>query len=46
MWENFDAGYDEGTRGSKLLKRVTENLMTQWIQEHTRYRGEDIPSRL
>ncbi len=45
-WEGLDAGTNEGTRGSKLLNLMMENLLTQHIKENTRIRGQDVPSRL
>lgn len=36
--------YGENIWGSKLLKLVTDNLMTQWVQGETKLRGDDEPS--
>ena len=36
----------ESTWGNRLLKVATDNLMTQWVSEETRLRGNDEPSRL
>ena len=45
-WENYEAEGNEFTWGNRLLKLTTDNLMTQWVREETRLRGNDEPSRL
>ena len=32
--------------GEELLNMIMDNLMTQWVKEPTRCRGEDDPARL
>ena len=45
-WEGMDSGCEEGGWGDKLLELVTDNALVQHIQETTRERGSDNPSRL
>ena len=44
-WESFEADGDD-TVGAKVLKLTTDNLMTQWVKQETRCRGEEEPARL
>ncbi|XP_076046363.1 uncharacterized protein LOC143028322 [Oratosquilla oratoria] len=45
-WEEMTVKGGDGSWGNALLEMITDNTMTQWIQENTRYRNEEEPSRL
>ena len=45
-WENFETEGEEDSWGNRLLRLATDKLMTQWVREETRIRGNDEPSRL
>ena len=45
-WESLETKGDSESWGSVLLELAMDNLMTQWVTEKTRYRGDDEPSRL
>ena len=45
-WEEWSVDGSEESWGGKLLRMATENSMTQWVEQNTRYRGDDEPSRL
>ena len=44
-WEDWSAEGEE-MRGNKLLGIAMDCRMTQWVQEETRYKGDNIPARL
>ena len=44
-WEKWFTEGGEESWGNVLLNLVLNNIMTQWIKENTRFRGEE-PSRL
>ena len=44
-WEEWETE-SETSWGNTLLNIAMSNVMTQWIQEPTRYRGDDTPARL
>lgn len=46
VWEHLETTGHPESWGAILLELATENLVTQWVNESTRYRGEDEPSRL
>ena len=46
IWENWITEGSEETWGNKVLELATEHFLTQWVNEHTRYRGSEEPSRL
>ena len=45
-WGTLESYGREKSWGEKLLTLTMENAMKQWVQESTRYRGDDEPSRL
>ena len=45
-WENFETEGGEDSWGNRLLRLATNKLLTQWVREDTRIRGNDEPSRL
>ncbi|XP_050739068.1 uncharacterized protein LOC127009733 [Eriocheir sinensis] len=45
-WENWSMEGSEASWGNKVLELVIDNVLTQWVEENTRFRGEDEPSRL
>lgn len=45
-WESLETTGSPESWGAVLLELAMDNLMTQWVTEKTRYRGEDEPSRL
>ena len=45
-WEEGTCLGGENSWSEKLLGWAVENLMTQWVDCETRYRGSDTPSRL
>ena len=45
-WEDWTATGSENSWGNTLLMLMMENVMTQWIQDNTRFKGEEVPSRL
>ena len=45
-WESFEAGGNQSEWGERFLNLTMENMMTQWVTESTRYRGDDEPTRL
>ena len=45
VWEDFEV-VNGNEWGEELLNMVIDNLMTQWVCEPTRYRGDDVPTRL
>ena len=45
VWEDFEV-INGSEWGEELLTMITDNLMTQWVKEPTRCRGEDVPTRL
>ena len=44
-WEDWYTGGEESWAGI-LLDLVMNNIMTQWIKENTKFRGNEEPSRL
>ena len=46
IWEELRVNGSDESWGGELLSMAMENSMTQWVGEHTRFRGEDEPSRL
>ena len=45
-WDTFESFGSENSWGEQLLTLTMENAMKQWVQENTRYRGDNEPSRL
>ena len=45
VWENYEVT-DGNEWGEEMLNMMMDNLMTQWVKETTRCRGEDDPARL
>ena len=45
-WEEGTYRGGENSWSNKLMKWAEENLLTQWVDCETRYRGSDNPSRL
>ena len=45
-WENWSTEGSDESWGSKVLELATENFLTQWVEENTRFRGNEVPSRL
>ena len=45
-WETMDEGTNEETWGAKLMDLTTRYMVTQQVEETTRIRGGDEPSRL
>ncbi len=45
-WEEWNTRGGEDSWGDKVLKLAMNNIMTQWVEENTRYRGGEEPSRL
>jgi len=45
-WENLDTHGSEDSWGSIFLQMTLDNMLKQWVTEHTRYRGDDEPARL
>lgn len=45
-WEEWNTRGGEDSWEDKVLKLAMNNIMTQWVEENTRYRGGEEPSRL
>jgi len=45
-WEEWSTEGGEESWGGTMLNLVMNNIMTQWIEEKTRFRGSEEPSRL
>ncbi|MCD9088864.1 hypothetical protein, partial [Stenotrophomonas sp. SY1] len=45
-WKEMTVKGGDDLWGNVLLEMIIDHTMTQWIQENTRYRNEEEPSRL
>ena len=45
-WEDWTTEGSETSWGARLLELAIENILTQWVQDNTRFRGSNMPSRL
>ncbi|MPC98051.1 hypothetical protein E2C01_093401 [Portunus trituberculatus] len=45
-WDDMTTEGNDDSWGYTLLELTKENTMTQWIQENTRFRNSEEPSRL
>lgn len=44
-WENWSTEGSEASWGNKVLELVIDNVLTQWVEENMRCRGDE-PSKL
>ena len=45
-WESWTTNSSEESWGNTVLEMAMENILTQWVNENTRFRNEENPSRL
>ena len=45
-WENWSTEGSELSWGNELLQLAMDNILTQWVQEPTRFQGNAEPARL
>ncbi len=45
-WETWTTEGSNDSWGSRLLDWAMENTLTQWVENNTRFMGEDEPFRL